>query len=199
LQRGGRRKFKKGKVKREPTPTPCRPIAPPSPRFILTSFHPYSLSISRAGIDCARNASFTSCPPTEMPRSSKYRIMIRLPSWTACQKPGLRSLTGGSRASINSASGAVSVESHARQSAESLSGFQAFTLRRSHDTVTGCILLSHVESRDIVERGLSDVNDAGTTKDLCRHIQYLQYQEQRPPLLNCFCFCILKKYPLSPS
>jgi hypothetical protein len=24
--------------------------------------------------------------------------------------------------------------------------------------VTGCILLSHVESRDIVERGLSDVN-----------------------------------------
>jgi hypothetical protein len=96
--------------------------SPPSPRFISMSFHPYSLSISRARIDCARNAYFTSCPPTEMPRSSKYRIMTRLPSWMAYKKPGLRSSTGGSRASINSASGAVSVESHARQSAESLSG-----------------------------------------------------------------------------
>ena len=37
-----------------------------------------------------------------------------------------------------------------------------------------CILLSHVESRDIFERGLSDVNDAGKPKDLCGHIQYLQ-------------------------
>jgi hypothetical protein len=141
----------------------------PSPRFILTSFHPYSLSISRAGIDCARNASFTSSPLTEMPRSSKYRIMTRLPFWIATQKPGARSLIGGSRASINSASGAVSVESHRRQSAESCSGS-----KRSRCGGVMVWLTVVVESQDIIDCDLRDVNDAGTIKDLCGHIQYLQ-------------------------
>ena len=42
-------------------------------------------------------------------------------------------------------------------------------MRRSHDILTGYryILFPHVESRDIVERGLSDVNDAGKPKDPC--------------------------------
>lgn len=60
---------------------------------------------------------------------------------------------------------AVLVDPHARQSAESWSGSRRSGCGGSHDTVTGCILLLYVESWDIVERGLSDVNDAGIMKD----------------------------------